>query len=462
MKCTATIILTATLLSFRVHAQDVKIEIPETYELSNIVLALTEYGRQDEWEVQKKSEYYRNVLAFFEPVKDHPLLDSVNYSRQKWDSYLSFRTDAYVFSFDSQNNLKRDKSFYAIDGKNAFEQHLALVNDFVQKSNFREFYRRNSVFYNDLVARYKEYHFIGETYRFLNRRIGQPKERSNATRFTIVLSPLVLRMNCHRTIDAQTEADFPSATENFLNSITRTSLAQRVVDNHMPFTEIDHGYINPISSKFATAIEKSFATKKWEQESGYTGIDVFNEYITWAVYELFLQEKFPSLADSISLLWQYQNASRGFIAQNLFSKKLKELYDQNKGKKFEAIYEPLLKWCEEMDSIGQPRLVNLKNGYNKVDTKNLALEFSEEMDKTKPIKIQVYEHADGRPTGKKEFITPNQPVWSENGRTLTLALDIRYKNFSIGFNEWGNDRPLYSKRGILLKPWSFFFGEQFD
>jgi hypothetical protein len=460
MKCIVTIVLIATLLSFRVHAQDVTIEIPETYELSNIVLALTEYGRQDEWEVQKKSAYYRNMLAFFEPVKDHPLLDSVNYSRQKWDSYLSFRTDAYVFSFDNQNKLKRDKQFYTIEGKNAFEQQLPLIQDFVQKSNFREFYRRNTPFYHDLIARYKKYHFIDETYRFLDQRIGPPKQRSGQTRFVIILSPLVLRMNCQRTIDAQTEADFPSATENFLNTITRASLAQRVVDSHMPFTEIDHGYINPLSDQFAKAIERSFDPKKWEKESGYQGIAVFNEYMTWAVYELFLSEKFPLLADSVSMLWQLQNASRGFIAQNLFSRKLKELYIQHKGKKIERLYTPLLKWCEQVSDITQPSLIISKNGYNKVDVRHITLEFSEEMDKTQSFKIQVHEHQNGRPSGKKELITINKPDWSANGRILTLALDIPHKNFSIGLNEWGNDAPLYSKNGILLSPWSYFFCEQ--
>lgn len=41
-----------------VKAQTAQIEIPETYELSNIILALTDYGIQDEWEVQKKTDYY--------------------------------------------------------------------------------------------------------------------------------------------------------------------------------------------------------------------------------------------------------------------------------------------------------------------------------------------------------------------------------------------------------------------
>ena len=46
---------------FQIKAQEsAEIEIPEVYELSNIILALTDYGIEDEWEVQKKTDYYSN------------------------------------------------------------------------------------------------------------------------------------------------------------------------------------------------------------------------------------------------------------------------------------------------------------------------------------------------------------------------------------------------------------------
>jgi len=68
-----------TLLTFTVNSQEkVKVEMTESYELSNIILALTQYGRTDKWDVQKVSPYYDEVLKYFEPVNVHPLLDSVN------------------------------------------------------------------------------------------------------------------------------------------------------------------------------------------------------------------------------------------------------------------------------------------------------------------------------------------------------------------------------------------------
>ena len=98
-----------TLLTLNCYAQDnIKIEMKESYELSNIILALTQYGRTDRWDVQKVTPYYDDVLKYFEPVKNHPLLDSVNYSRAEWKKFLGFRTDMYAFSFDQNGKLKID------------------------------------------------------------------------------------------------------------------------------------------------------------------------------------------------------------------------------------------------------------------------------------------------------------------------------------------------------------------
>ena len=66
---------------------------------------------QIKWDVQKVSPYYDRSLKYFDPVKDHPLLDSANYSRQEWKKFLGFRTDMYAFSFDKSGTLKRDYPF---------------------------------------------------------------------------------------------------------------------------------------------------------------------------------------------------------------------------------------------------------------------------------------------------------------------------------------------------------------
>ncbi|MDR3218497.1 MAG: hypothetical protein LBU22_05870 [Dysgonamonadaceae bacterium] len=57
-------------------------------------------------------------------------------------------------------------------------------------------------------------------------------------------------MNCHRNIDKNTDADFVSASPDFINGVSDDDLISRIEENHIIFTEMDHGYVNPISDKY--------------------------------------------------------------------------------------------------------------------------------------------------------------------------------------------------------------------
>ena len=140
----------------KANQEIISVEYPESYELANIILALTEYGKADKWEVRKGFDYYEKMQDYFQSASNHPLLDSVNYSRERWKEYLSFRTDAYAFVFDENNRLKRHIDFYANEGVNPFDKHLDLINDFIQKTNFRTFFSQNQDYYKRVSAKYKK------------------------------------------------------------------------------------------------------------------------------------------------------------------------------------------------------------------------------------------------------------------------------------------------------------------
>jgi len=269
---------------------------------------------------------------------------------------------------------------------------------------------------------------------------------------------LVGGQNCHRDVDRTTTVDFPNISKDLILGNLENDYCTRIVENHTLFTEMDHGYINPISDKYEKLITSNFNLTKWDKESGYPGINSFNEYMTWAVYDLFIKENFPEVADSIALQWQYQNASRGFIAQNLFAKKVSELYFKQKGNRsIENIYKPLLKWCKDVENkIIQPTLLNIdKKNFVKADNSNFVIEFSEEMNDKNPFNIKIYEFKNGNQTGKEETIEIKNVSWTNDGKKLTMKLDTDFDEFAIIFNWWGLDKPLTSKNGILLEPRSY-------
>ncbi|WP_343686998.1 DUF4932 domain-containing protein [Chryseobacterium gleum] len=445
------ILIITLILSVSLTAQkDVKIELPESYELGNIILALTEYGKTDPYDVQKIPPYYDEIISYFEPVKDHPLLKKVNYSRKDWKKFLGFRTDFYAFSFDNAGMLKRDFAFNSF-GPKEVDENLELINDFVKKSNYRTFYKNHQQFYNTLIDNYKEYYYINDTYAFLDKIAEKPANEGDK-KYIIAISPLVGGQNCHRDINSSLTVDFPNIGEDLILGNLKDNLARRILDNHTVFSEIDHGYVNPVSDKYSKEIAASFNLANWDKNTGYPGINSFNEYMTWAVYDLFIREKFPKeKTDSLSAIYHKVNIRRGFIAQNLFSEKVIELYKKHKS--LDKLYAPLLKWTKKTGKkISQPSIVNANNkDFKKADTNNMVVQFTEPMKKTAILQLRLFEYVDGKQTSNTIIMVKN-PVWSEDGKEVKFKLDSPYKNFELRFYVFNSMAGFYSQEGILLNP----------
>ncbi len=453
-KITFLILLIFSLKSY--SQRNLKIELTESYELGNILLALTKYGKADPLDVQKVSPYYNEIISFFEPVKNHPLLESINYSRKDWEKFLGFRTDTYAFSFDQNGNLKRNYPFNSF-GPEEVDKNLELINDFVQQSNYRNFYSEHKNFYKQLISNYKEYYYIDKSFLFLDQFAPNKKGKSGSN-YVIAISPLVGGQNCHRDIDSLTTVDFPNIGEDLILGKMNGNIAGRIIDNHSIFTEMNHGYVNPISEKYSNLITKNFDLKKWDKESGYSGINSFNEYMTWAVYDLFISDIFPKeKTDSISSIYWKQNATRGFIAQNLFSKKLLELHNKNKSSKLEELYTPMLKWCKKNENkISQPKLLN-SDTKNYITLKNdiIDLHFSESMQKSKIIDIVLIQFENGNQTQNQQNLKIENPAWSQDGKNVSFKIDSKFEQYAVGLYVWYSPNGFYSKNDILLNPKSY-------
>jgi len=438
----------------------IQVEYPETYELANIILALTEYGQTDPWEVRQGFAYYSEVQAYFKPVSNHPLLDSVNYSRERWEAYLSFRTDAYAFSFDENNQLKRDSDFYTNEGFSPFDKHLELINDFVAKSNFRSFFAAHQDYYKSIAAKYKETQYLNEMRTFLASEF-EPQFTYD-DQYKVVLSPFVYRMNCHREIDSTTTADFITIPAYVLSDTITVKDKDIATGVHNLFTEMDHGYVNPTTKKLNELVSNNFDETVWTKESGYENSDnaVFNEYMTWAVYDLFLQKHFPEFAEEVGLYWSFQNESRGFPYAQLFTQKLLRLYNSKKtGETIEDLYPQLLQWTSEIQKrVTKPTLLLAKDSISLSfsPTTEIRIAFSEPMKKAENFTI-ILQDEKQQQTIHEITAQDNGIAWVENGEevTFTLALPATSKHYYILFNWWGTKNPIYSEKNILLTNTSY-------
>lgn len=437
-------------------ADKIEVSIPECYELSNIILALTEYGRTDEQEVHKGMAYYTEMLKYFEPVKDHPLLKKVNYSRELWEDLLSFRTDGCAFSFNDEGVVNRDFEFYANEGHKPFDDNLALINDFVEKSKFREFYSSHKPFYDTIIANYSKYYMIAEIKQFLDSTVGVNTATTDNSKYKIILSPFVGRMNCHRDLDSLTVADFPNVADALIESKPGAVIneEERAIEIHTIFTEMDHGYVNPLSEKYSYEVEHNFDPKKWDAGSGYEGINCWNEYVTWALYDVFTDKYFPKYSQYINLEWHYQNSSRGFFASNLFADKMKKTFiEKGKGTKLETVYQNIFGWCcETQKTLVYPIIVstNEDSTYQYKSKQKIKIKFSAPIKKDFE-RISYYLQWKENDETYKEFseLTPQEIEWADSTMILNLG-EIKHPKFSVRFNWWGCRFPVLSEQGVML------------
>lgn len=438
----------------------IKVEYPETYELANIILALTEYGKTDEWEVRKGFDYYNEMLEYFTPVDNHPLLDSVNFSRERWDEYLSFRTDSYAFSFDENNKLKRQFNFHAIDSIAAFDKNLELINDFVEKSKFRDFFAAHKDYYTKIKARYQEKLYLNEMRDFLIAEFGNHVLNVD---YRIILSHFVYRMNCHLNIGENISADFITLPDFVISGTNALTSKELAIGVHYIFTEMDHGFINPTTESYKDLVSESFDESIWSEGSGYEDKNnaVFNEYMTWAVYDIFIQKYFPEEAKEVGLYWSYQNDTRGFIYAEKFTQKLIEIYNQNNGKKnISDLYPELLQWTKNVQiNLTKPKIILpeeplVTSFESKIPIK---VAFSEEMQKKSHFTI-ILQDAKNLKTTLAITSGENHIEWAEDGKTLKFNMNIPASNeyAHVIFNWWESPEALYSTQGVLLKSSSYF------
>lgn len=439
-------------------ATPITITYSETYELANIILALTEYGQQDPGEVAKHSRYYQQVRTHFAAYAQHPLLAKVNYSRQEWDKYLSFRTDAYAFAFDTQGQLGRQFPFFTQPPHHPFDDHLALIAEFAQASGFRAFYQQHRPYYDSLVVAYQASQRLPQMLAFLSTELGQARPDAQ---YAIVFSPLVGRMNCHRTVHG-VATDFISLPDFLVNPTAQAPSAAEVATGlHMLFTEMDHGFVNPVTDQYAAQITASFTPTKWDTGSGYEkdAFGTFNEYMTWAVYDLFVAQYFPQVAAAVSQDWAMQNESRGFFASSLFNQKLRDLYARrHKGQTVRDLYPRLLAWCaQRQPSLRLPTLTHCSLQGDTLTRSLLAhyeLTFSEPMQPLPTLEVLHVVQKDARQVKRVTLTAPTHQLrWSENGQKLSFDLPLEnHCANQVAFNvAWRTKTALRSKQGVDLK-----------
>jgi hypothetical protein len=338
------------------------IDLPEMYELANIILFLSKCSELTG--NQPETDYANSVKKHFRKYGSHKLIQvlSNNCSNEAlWSVYYGFRENSLCFGFDKEGNIQYNQPYKSVRWDNSglyggqFRNMLYLIQDFVEKSNFRAFYRENLYYYSNLIKREYELFPINDMWTWLEAAFPQRFDS-----YKIIFSPLIT--GSHSTQKFQKGLLLtPSFKEciMFINSseqVDGLEISEKLKEglrSGIVFTEIDHNYVNPTSKKHINAIkelirDKGFWASKKAQQNYSSEYLIFNEYMTHALFCLYVQEKYDSKTGKDIIERRIQLMKRrGFLQFEAFNSILLAMMGENP----KTVYESYADIIAEMNKI---------------------------------------------------------------------------------------------------------------
>lgn len=322
------------------HKGKVTTEIPEVYELTNIVLALADTFHHTNYGSHSEGDYYRQMIEWFAPFKDHALFSAV----KNVDYYsLVENGPAYVFLNDKIEHSKVYSGFRAQD---AVAENIGLLENFAKISDFRTFFQQQQPYYQDLTKQFQTDTQPQNIWKWLESQFPARYQS-----YKVFFSPLGAGRHSARMYadnDFKESVMFISGPNRYENEADPASLRAIKLSRSF-FTEIDHAYVNPVSDHYIEEINAALPDlTTWYKGGGYNKpYSTFNEYMTWSVFLLYASESYTDVEymEIKEYVENFMVNKRGFYKFEAFNHQLTGLYQsRDKGQTVVDLYPAIISW----------------------------------------------------------------------------------------------------------------------
>ncbi len=171
----------------KTHTNHVTAEVAEANELGFVLFALTDAGANDKELLNKNSAYYNEVTQHFAAFKDHKAVKMFNEELKKdINNFDRFRNGLYAYRINERNDLVL-KTDYRIDlNRIDFRRYMSAMQDFMEKSNFRDFYAKHQAQYSKLVKGQDDMLTMTTAWAKISKQYKKPFKS-----YQVVISPLM-------------------------------------------------------------------------------------------------------------------------------------------------------------------------------------------------------------------------------------------------------------------------------
>ncbi|SDF42180.1 protein of unknown function [Dyadobacter soli] len=338
------------------------VEIPETFELANILLLLSPTGPK-KGSMIETGPYHEEVMAHFKSYLGHPVFKALDVPEVGYvHNYYEFRENSMCYQFSGDKLVPTPYFFvYGSDDStfsNAFRNNIGLVEDFAKTSKFREFYQKHLPYYRKLITRQAEWSDVPGMQRWLSKEFA----RKGFDTSKLIFSPIIYSRHSTQQFAGSDENRrsfeemllFVNGPEVYTTQPELNDQQRRGLLSGTIFTEVDHNYVNPRTADFALSIDSIFADRDfWApvSKSGFytTPVAVFNEYMTHALFSLYALDTFdePTAKFLIARRETMNAENRGFVKFREFNTALIKLKKENADKTVAALYPKIVGWCRE-------------------------------------------------------------------------------------------------------------------
>lgn len=224
------------------------------------------------------------------------------------------------------------------------------MEDFANKSEYREFYKNHKSYYYELKDEYEKFVTINEQKKWLETRFDY-----KINSYRVLTSPLIAGMNATHTFEDNNFKETLLFLPTIRSDKNWSEKFRKAINIRIIFTEIDHNYVGPVSEKNVEIINNIFNSReKWvnaenKSTSHYPNpIKVYDEYLTWGLFILYSYDKFgndPELFEQIvDNVNDMMINKKGFPKAKEFNAELLTLYKNSTDKKIANLYKSLLEW----------------------------------------------------------------------------------------------------------------------
>jgi len=337
----------------KTHQLKSRIEIPPLKELLHIMLAITKSGLNNDDMVNQKGQYYQDVLNHFRPYANEPIIKT-------FDSLLNVSLYNYIFisgnamSYDLHGTRLKPNPNYIFPAQgvaktvikiNPLDTYRKEIEAFAKKSKFQKFYSQHKAYYASIISDYESGANLGRQWEWLEKNF---KTRINS--YLVLCSPLINSLNYTTEFNDNGFRQILMVLPLLDHDSKLSKIQNELFNTRVMFTEIDHNYVGPPTNANKAAIDSVFNQRalwvndKTEGTYAYpTPVNVFNEYMTYAVFLLYCEDNYDKTlyAETRSGLISVM-AERGFPKMEVFLSCLEKARALAPDKKIDELYPQLL------------------------------------------------------------------------------------------------------------------------